>query len=281
MTPAQKPVITVVHVLPGRLRVQLSALPGAPCALAAFVAEHPGIADISFGRHTNSALYRFDPAQISREEVLIRTAFYLSREAGGSPVRILTEPEPREVAYTARYAAALLMGAFASRYLRLGAIAVSRLEMAAGIGTAAAILDHGKREFEKRGDVDPEVLSIVYLLSALIRGNSLPAAFVAWVTTFGRHIVRTPATGVEVQPMETPSGNGTGPQFEIVVTKDKDAYNPLAVFNLLPTLVKSALTGAAGSGDLLEEIRTVSRLHGEVLEGLGELRQGIPVRFRA
>jgi hypothetical protein len=260
--------------------VRLSRLPSDTDALDAFLRQHPGILEIRFGACTRSVLYRFNPSVISHEELLIRTAFYLSREAGGSAVRVLSAPESRDATYSARCSAALLLGAFAARYGRLGSAVLSRVEMAAGVGTAAAILEHGRKELQYRGDVDPEVLSVVYLISALFRGNALPAAFVAWVTTFGRHIVEPRPVGVEVQPLLVSGDNGAGNRYEIVVRKDRDAYGPPSLFNLLPALMQSALTGATAGTNLLEGIRSVSRLHDEVLEGFGDTRLGIPVRFQ-
>ena len=95
MIASQKPVVTVVHSLPGRVRVRLSVAPGDVQRMLAGVREHPGMESISFSPITRSILARFNPHEISREEIVLRIAFHLSLDCGSAPVRLLAEPEQR------------------------------------------------------------------------------------------------------------------------------------------------------------------------------------------
>ncbi len=54
--------------------------------------------------------------------------------------------------------------------------------------TGYAIIDHGYRELKEKGAFDPEVMSIVYLFDAINNGVCYAPA-IAWVLTFGRHII--------------------------------------------------------------------------------------------
>ena len=69
---SQKPVVTVVHSLPGRVRARLSVAPGDVQRMLAGVREHPGMESISFSPITRSILARFNPHEISREEIVLR-----------------------------------------------------------------------------------------------------------------------------------------------------------------------------------------------------------------
>ena len=95
MIAARKPVVTVVHSLPGRVRVRLSVAPADVQRMLAGVREHPGMNSISFSPITRSILARFNPHEISQEEIVLRIAFHLSLDCGSAPVRLLAEPEQR------------------------------------------------------------------------------------------------------------------------------------------------------------------------------------------
>ena len=63
--------------------------------MLAGVREHPGMESISFSPLTRSILARFNPHEISQEEIVLRIAFHLSLDCGSVPVRLLAEPEQR------------------------------------------------------------------------------------------------------------------------------------------------------------------------------------------
>jgi hypothetical protein len=152
----------------------------------------------------------------------------------------------------------------------------------AGLGTGWSIVDHGWREFRERGYFDPEVLAVAYLAAALVRGNILTASIVAWLTTFGRHLIEVPPTGAEVRPLQVDGTRGKSPRYELIVSPDTDAPERVRIVQALQGALKYAMTGGGAHGyrSLLEELRDVSRVHGEVLEGYGRQRDGIPIRFR-
>ena len=54
--------------------------------------------------------------------------------------------------------------------------------------TIGTIFEHAYQELAKKGSFDPEVMSVVYLLNAISRGQVFYAAPAAWFLTFGRHI---------------------------------------------------------------------------------------------
>jgi hypothetical protein len=158
------------------------------------------------------------------------------------------------------------------------------VEWLAGLGTAWSVLDHGWRELRGRGYFDPEVLALAYLAAALVRGNVLTASVVTWAATFGRHLVEMPSTGVRVEPVAVPGENGQEPRYELVVAPDTDAPDRLrlGVVGFLNSVLRYAMSGGGTHGlrSFWEELRDVSRVHGEVLEGFGRHRDGIPIRFR-
>lgn len=277
-----KPIVTVVHSLPGRVRVRFSQPLAVPEQLIASVREHEGMGDITYTPLTRSLLVAFDPHSISQEEITLRIAFQLALDQGGQPVRLLAAPERSVLQDSAVLSAIGLATALAMRGLKPASGGPSRLDWGAGLATAWSVVDHAWRELRERGYFDPEVLSLAYLATALVRGNFLSASVVTWLTTFGRHLIEVAPTGVEVRPMEVPKPGDNGPHYELIVGPDTDAPERLRIVAALQGALKYVMTGGGTLGfrSLWEELHHVSRIHGEVLEGYGRMRDGIPIRFR-
>ena len=156
------------------------------------------------------------------------------------------------------------------------------LDWIAGISTAYSILDHGHRELKERGNFDPEVLSVVYLLMAFLQGNHLPASLFTWIATFGRHLLEMPSKNVEILP-EKVGGNKKNDQYEVVIKPINRLPGKQMLFKFLPTLIMQTSMGDSArvlQGTLLDEIKKVSKDHGEVLEGFGQLQNGMPIRIQ-
>jgi len=70
-------------------------------------------------------------------------------------------------------------------------------------------------------------------------------------------------------------------RYEVMIGPDTDAPERVCVLSTLQGTLKYAMTGGGTHRcrTLLEELRDVSKVHGEVLEGFGRMPQGIPVRF--
>jgi hypothetical protein len=281
MTPDKKPTVTIVHRLPGRVRARLSQGPRDSERLKAAILEHDGLESIDYTPVTRSVLVRFNPHAISEEEIVLRIALHLSLDYHGAPVRLLAQPERLVLADTAIFSAIAVGSSLAMRSLGVTRTSPSRLDWIAGIGTVLAVIDHAWKELDERGYFDPEVLSLAYLLTGFLRRDFLKASVVTWLTTFGRHLLELPPTGVQVRPLELQTGGNGEPRYELVIAPDTDAPERVRILSALQGMVKYAMTGGGAHGyrNLWEELRDVSKVHGEVLEGFGRMRHGIPMRF--
>ncbi len=282
--PSPKQAVTVGHSVPGRIRMRLSHPPTDVAKLIDFIREHPGMGPISHTPRTGSFLVAFDPHAISSEEITLRTAFGYAIDQGNGPVRLLAAPEHVPLQNSAILSGMGLFTAFAMQWLHLPKKNAPGVEWIAGLGTAWSVLDHGWRELRGRGYFDPEVLALAYLAAAFVRGNVLTASAVTWAATFGRHLIEMPSTGVLVEPKALATEPGDEPRYELVVGPDTDAPDRLrlGVVGFLNSAMRYAMTGGGAHGlrSFWEELRDVSRVHGEVLEGYGQHRGGIPVRFQ-
>jgi hypothetical protein len=270
----------VVHSIPGRVRVRLSIPPADPDQLVEAVREHAGMRSIAYTPATRSVLVRHDPREIVREEVVLRIATAYAIDRDRVPVRVLAEPERRSLSDLGTLSAVLIGAAMLLRWGRPDAYPM--LAKAAGLGTAVAVAEHAWRDVREKGHMDPEVLSIGYLISAFTRGNYIKASVITWFTTFGRHLLDPPRRGVIVKPVPVPEGDEDEARFEILVGPDADLPERERIIGSIGALLKFAITGGAAHGqrNLVDELRDVSRIHGEVVEGLGQARHGMPIRFQ-
>jgi hypothetical protein len=246
------------------------------------IGEHPGMESMAFCPVTRSVLARFNPHEISRQEILLRIALHLSLDYDAVPVRLLAEPErPRALGPAAALSGVAVAASLAIRALGGPGKPPGGWDWAAGVGTAWAVLDHARNELRHRGTFDPEVLSLAYLLAAFWRRDVLAASAVTWLASFGRHLVELPPSGVEVRPLAIKGHGGGQSRFEVLIGPDVDAPPRVSAATALQGLLKYAMTGGGAHSfhTLLDDLREVAKVHGEVLEGFGRLRPGIPIRF--
>ena len=278
---AQIPVITIVHRLPGRIRLRLSHWPADMEKTITMVREHRGILSMHATKVSASLLVVFNSHQVTAEEIIIRVATSLSLDHGCVPVRALAKPELRELSESSFYSALAIATALMARPMGFGPGRMLLLDWVAGLGTAAAIVAHGYQELRRIGYFHPEVLSVVYLASAFLRGRILSSALVAWLTSFGRHLFQPPARGVLVRVTHAGDTCSAEEGYGIVVRPDNTDQTTIELLRAVPALIQYALIGASRSGDnsLLRDITDVARVHNEVLEGLGQVDRGVPIRF--
>ncbi|MGO9311113.1 MAG: hypothetical protein ACLQDI_00075 [Syntrophobacteraceae bacterium] len=274
------PVVTVIHKLPGRIRLHLSVEPKDHQLMIASVKDHEGFESMTYTPVTRSVLINFDPKRVKREEILIRVALYMSLDQESHCAHIFSQPAKQEMSDSVFYSGISLLIALLLRLVRGPGTKVSWTEWIAGGSTAMAVLEHGWSEIKREGNFDPEVLSVVYLLIAVLRKNFLPAAIFTWVSTFGRHLVDIPSKGVELRPVKK-SGQHDEARYEVEVSTIKNADDKMIIFSAIPSILKYAFTGDSmmTGRNLLQKIQEVSELHGEVLDGIESFRDGITLKF--
>jgi hypothetical protein len=263
------------------LRLRLSHTLLKPERVRRLVGEHAGVEEVEYTAISRSMLVRFDSDYITTEEIVIRIATGVSLERNNADVRVLAQPPIRELTDSAFYSGLVLFAVLALRAMGRYNAGRGALEGIAGLTTAGAALYHGFVDYRLRGNIDPEVLTVTYLLVALLRGNALPAATLTWVSSFGRHLVRLPARGIIVRPADT-GLQGASPHLEVLIAPDPTPPDKMTLFGYIPTIALHAVTGAPlGRHDsLIEDVRQIATTHNQVLEGVSDFRRGIRLRVR-
>lgn len=275
-------VLRVIHNIPGRVRLRLNINPVSIIAMEKMVRNHPGISKFQYNQHTKSVLVNYDSEDTSQEEIIIRVAVFISLENNLQPVRVFSDMKVREMSDSAFFSGFIILLSIASRLIPNSLGFRNIIDWAAGIGTAYSIIDHGYNEFTERGNFDPEVLSVIYLFTSFTQGKFLPSTIFTWIATFGRHLVRYSSKNVEIKPKLLSSSEEDNPQYEVVITPINELPGRKMFFNFLPMVIINAAMRNRGNfeGTLINEIRKVSQQHGEVLEGFGKFKNGIPIRIQ-
>jgi hypothetical protein len=269
------PTITIVHELPHRWRLRLAVPLDRQDRLMRHVRAHEGITDISYSPATRSLLVFFDPADVSREEIMMRIAVSISEENGLVPVYVLTEPARRQVSPEVWLSGVMLLLSYGIGLAgRRGTAGPA--DWVGGSSVAAAVIEHARREHAERGAVDPEVWTLIYLVWALVRRRALRAAAITWLTVFGRHLLHYAQGVVEIRPIRKgPHAKDT--YFRVSLRAGVEASERLSVTGQLFESAVAVMGGQAAR--FIGELRNVTRLHDQVLHGLGPFRSGVPVKF--
>lgn len=274
--------ITIIHSLPGRLRLRLSHEPKNVQKMEGTLKSHAGFLTMSYIPITRSVLITYEPNEMSVQELYTRLALVLSLDYEAEPVTVYAEPVHHHIPDVAAVSAAMLAVTSAMRFIGSKKNLTNYFGTVSGITTGFAVIEHGWEEFRERGSFDPEVLSLGYLLTAFIRGNFLKASLVTWAVTFGRHLIDIHDPGIVIRPVAS-AGNKRRkkPEYEIIIERNHEISDKEKVISALQGLFKYVLSGGvSGPAPLMDDIRKMTKLHSEVLEGMGGMPHGIPITYR-
>ena len=272
--------VTLIHGMPGRLRLRLSEAPRDVQSFLAAVTAHEGLGDVRYTPVTRSVLIRYQTGHLTTEEILLRTAMACSFDHDHVPVTILPDPENEVMTDAAILAGLWLLVAALARWSALVG-PNSLLEKSAGVGVALAVLQHGWREVREKSMIHPELLTLGYLFAAFVRTRPLRGAAVAWAASFGRHLLQDSAPGVEVRPVAASDGANAPRAYQIKPIQPRQRQKPLLAATQAALRSMGLVLEDGGGKSLLEELRNVALAHDRVLEGLGGMhRSGIPLVFR-
>jgi hypothetical protein len=269
---------TIVHTLPGRIRVRLSRGLNKVQRLLDTIEGHHGIKSVSYCPRGRSIVVCYEPGQVRQQEIVIRIAVSFSLDYRAQAVQVLIEPPKKRLADSALLAGGMLAGSGTLKLLRGMGSGTGWSERLAATATVYAVLEHGKEELYEKGYFDPEVLSLTYLANSFLSGKVLQASLLTWLATFGRHLLELSPAGVEVTP-QLVSGSADEPKYEIIVRPIAAGPGSVRFTDALHSMLHQLVFGR-GHGEMMKELRDVTRSHDAQLEGMGWMPEGIPLRFQ-
>ena len=147
-----------------------------------------GVLRCSYNPKIQTLLIEYDPDAVSEENLIVRLAAVYACEKQTKLLHIKHSEEKRfSMAPTGGLALALIG---LDGLLKLTGAQLAGVSGWLSTGaTLAAVVEHGYQELQTRGSFDPEVMSIIYLINSIGKTNTFQASLLAWIVTFGRHLV--------------------------------------------------------------------------------------------
>ncbi|ADL53595.1 hypothetical protein [Clostridium cellulovorans] len=195
---ANYPSIVLLSKLTNRLRVKLNKPLKNEEEIINALTEHEGIIDCRYNSVIQSLLINFNE-NIEVEEVLIRLTILYSKENGFMPIRIISSLPKREIPILAYYSLGIIAVAGVSRLFIQNISVTNLLNWLAAGTTILSIVEHIKDDIDNKGTVDPEAISVLYLLNAIRNGNFVEASAVTWLTNYGRHFFNLNFEGITLK----------------------------------------------------------------------------------
>ena len=174
----------ILHALPGRLRVQIEK----PIDSERIFRNVTCVLRCSYNPKIQTLLIEYDHDAVSEENLIVRLAAVYACEKQTKLLHIKHSEEKRfSMAPTGGLALALIG---LDGLLKLTGAQLAGVSGWLSTGaTLAAVVEHGYQELQTRGSFDPEVMSIIYLINSIGKTNTFQASLLAWIVTFGRHLV--------------------------------------------------------------------------------------------
>ncbi len=267
--------IYISHNLPGRVRFRLSKPLLKVEKLKKHVMEHEGINEMHYAPVTRSMLVHFDEGVVQLQEILIRTALAFSLENDIKPVHITRKTERQFITPKGILAGLSIIASGLNTLFLHRAPFQKSLEWLSVITTSAAVLEHAGYDYRKKGSVDPEVFSLVFLANRALSGKNLlfPSAL-TWLTTFGRHFSSKEGEGILLEIRKT---GEKGKNYEVNVSKLASKTGYMDLLNVFAEKFLSSETGFDNT--IFEKSKTLLKSHKTNLEGIGEKVNRIILNF--
>jgi len=271
--------IDILHSIPGRVRLKFVPELADAEKLRFQVMEHEGIESFSYSPVSRSALIHFEDMVVEVQEILIRSAVAFSLQHDLQPVK-LSQPTPNEFITPKGLiaGATILSTGLLSLFTRSTLLGMG-MNWLSAITTTAAVLEHAGFDYRKKGSVDPEVLSLVFLANSVLNNKNLllPSAL-TWITTFGRHFSKNEGEGVLLEIKKNISGDKAG-NYDLNVSKLSSRGS---FADLLNVFAENLLTSQGGfDNTIFEKSKDLLKMHNKNLEGIGDKIKGIVLNFNA
>lgn len=215
------PTIVIAHKIKGRIRIKLSHPLRNGEELMKNLVKKDEIYKANYTDITKSILIEYNPYRISEDEVIIRVIALYSKSYDMIPIRLIYESKKKNLPPMACYSLAMLGIGGISKYITMNQQISDFINWAVVGTTIGAIGEHAYNEVNERGYFDPEVVSVMYLINSVTKGEFLLPSAVTWLTTFGRHLIELSYSGLMISVREFKNRDGNK-YFDVSVKTDNE-----------------------------------------------------------
>ncbi len=269
--------IHVLHNLPGRVRIKFSRSLKAAEKLKDHVMEHEGIESMDYSDITSTMLVKYNNQIVELQEIMIRVSVAYSIENEMTPVKLTQKPAHNFITLKGIISGLSIISSALANMVSPMARFRKTLDWLSVITTSAAVFEHAGYDYRKKGSVDPEVFSLVFLAHWAISGRNmlLPSAL-TWVATFGRHFSPQEGEGILLEINKTGQEEKQA-YYEVNVDKLDTKGSYIDVLNIFAEKFLSSETGFDNT--IFEESKSLLKKHHKSLEGIGDKADGIVLHF--
>lgn len=215
------PTIVIAHKIKGRIRIKLSHPLRNGEELMKNLVKKDEIYKANYTDITKSILIEYNPYRISEDEVIIRVIALYSKSYDMIPIRLIYESKKKNLPPMACYSLVMLGIGGISKYITMNQQISDFINWAVVGTTIGAIGEHAYNEVNERGYFDPEVVSVMYLINSVTKGEFLLPSAVTWLTTFGRHLIELSYGGLMISVREFKNRDGNK-YFDVSVKTDNE-----------------------------------------------------------
>lgn len=277
----ERPVVSILHNIPGRIRVCISWPPKNIERFEKGILLHKGIESVKYNPITKSLLIYYNPTLVSQMELVIRVAISLSLDYNLIKVSICNNSSMKGLHTWDCYSGISLLAAWYAKIMGGSLQVQNGLNWNASVSTIAAILKHAYLEVKNNGMYDLEVLSIIYLINATLKGNLLVGATITWLATFTRHLLEYQDDGIVLTAFKVCEEESNFTYYDVAIRQENDSDALKKAIQIISNSLNKLVGTYSNSKEiaLKNQIKMVSKDHGNILEGIRNINDRIYLRL--
>ncbi len=195
--------LEITHILPNRMRLHLPDGISNIKTAEKYICSEESIYTFSYNKVIKTALVTFD-SELTKDKVLTRiaTLYSMQNELKNVHIKDCTNYGEEKVTPSGTIA---LLGIITNTAIQLSIPTsyIATITKWCAVGTTAgAVIEHAYHELSDRGSFDPEVMSIMYLLDSIGKGQTIYSTPLVWILVFGRHLFSSVEDGIIVKIKE-------------------------------------------------------------------------------
>ncbi len=214
--------LVIVHSAQGRLRLRLDkGLNNIKQATQYMLCDD--IMSFNYNETLNTVLVTYKA--LKREDVIARVCVVYAQQNSLNYVHVAENVAKKNMISPGGKVAgvAVFANALIQLFFPLSRVATIVKWCAVG-STVGAVFEHGYQEISNRGTFDPEVMSVVYLLNSVNKGQTMYAPAGVWLLTFGRHLLASNHLDIMLKITEREDGRRDVTALKYVSNKKKSNF---------------------------------------------------------
>lgn len=199
--------VDVVFSTSGRLRIRVQTRPEDPLNILNKLKRKNEITKGSFNNIINTFTFEYEreESDVNANRLLLNFCGLYAQSIGVNSLKLNYKlPSKNTMGYSSFVSLAFILADLGLNFMgvrsNVGGLQYRNfIRWSAVVTSIGAIFEHGYKELSENGAFDPEVMSIMYLLNSINKNGVVPeegtvvglySPIIAWLLTFGRHILR-------------------------------------------------------------------------------------------